>query len=76
MRRYPALWWKFVERFDEQCSREDLGDCSGDAMKAVGIDAGAVNREVEDSFFVRTYTDKETGEERSTQDNKLLEQND
>lgn len=28
MNKYPKLWWKYVERYDEECEREDIEDCS------------------------------------------------
>lgn len=76
MKRYPQLWWKYVQRYDEECEREDIEDCSIESMKAVGIDADAINKEVQASFFQKTYKDDASGEEKTTLDNKILEKND
>lgn len=41
-------------------------------MKAVGINADEINSLVEGTFFASTYKDEETGEDKPTQNNKVL----
>lgn len=65
-----------METYDEQCQREDMVDCSIESMKKAGIDFGAVNAEVQQGFFSKTFKVEATGEDKTTLDNKILEQND
>jgi hypothetical protein len=44
MNRFPKLWWKYVERYDEECEREDMEDCSVQSMIDVGIDPNVINK--------------------------------
>jgi hypothetical protein len=44
MNRFPKLWWKYVERYDEECEREDMEDCSAQSMIDVGIDPNVINK--------------------------------
>lgn len=75
MNRFPKLWWKYVERYDEECEREDMEDCSTQSMIDVGIDPSVINKQVESSFVSTTYKDDITGEEKKTLDNNILKRN-
>jgi hypothetical protein len=70
---YPSLWWKYIERFDEQCIvRDKIAECSNETMSKLNIDVNLINSENENGFQSKTFTDVETGEERKTIGNKIL----
>lgn len=75
MNRFPKLWWKYVERYDEECEREDMEDCSVQSMIDVGIDPNVINKQVQSGFVSTTYKDDITGEEKKTLDNNILKRN-
>lgn len=38
MQKYPQLWWKYVEKYDEQCDdRTAMAECSASCLKECGI---------------------------------------
>lgn len=72
MEKYPQLWWKYVENYDEQCEdRATIRQCSTTSMKYVGIPPAEINEQVQKTFFNSTYQD-ENKKEKIVLDNKIL----